>query len=194
MDIGHDEPSLLFYSNQPGSGYTNIYRLTLPKDPPLQPKQDGSGGTWNFQLRPAFWLGMAMCDDQSAPNPGGSSTAGPNIKCVPDSDKNIYDGPEPKKGDYIGKHPGTAFMEMQFYPPGWLACGGLACSATQWTAALNIDSDSENTTQVRETTRLVAARSSTSTLPLSKRTACPSRPDHLAHWAPLSRRTAIPCS
>ena len=143
--IGHDEPSLLFYSNQPGSGYANIYRLTLPKDPPLPPKQDGSGGTWNFQLRPTFWLGMAMCDDQSAPNPGGSPSAGPNIKCVPDSDKNIYDGSDPKKGDYIGKHPGSAFMEMQFYPPGWLfSCGGLACSATQWTAALNIDSDSEN--------------------------------------------------
>jgi len=24
--IGHDEPSLLFYSNKAGSGYTNVYR------------------------------------------------------------------------------------------------------------------------------------------------------------------------
>jgi hypothetical protein len=31
---GHDEPALLFYSNVPGSGYTGIYRLRLPKDPP----------------------------------------------------------------------------------------------------------------------------------------------------------------
>jgi hypothetical protein len=138
--IGHDEPSLLFYSNERGSGYTNVYKLRLPKDPPLKPKQDGRGGTWNFQLRPAFWLGMAMCDDQSAPNPGGSSVAGPDIKCVPDSDANIYDGSNPAKSDYIGKHPGTAFMEMQFYPPGWITSN----SATQWTAALNIDSDSEN--------------------------------------------------
>ena len=138
--IGHDEPSLLFYSNEPGSGFVNIYRLTLPKDSPLAPKQDGSGGTWNFQLHPTFWFGMAMCDDQSAPNPGGSPSAGPNIKCTPDSDTNVYDDPNPEKRDYIGKHPGSAFMEMQFYPPSWITSN----SPTQWTAALNIDSDSEN--------------------------------------------------
>src|SRR3954447_17537489 len=28
---GHDEPSLLFYSGARGSGYTNTYRLRLPK-------------------------------------------------------------------------------------------------------------------------------------------------------------------
>jgi hypothetical protein len=70
--IGHDEPSVLFYSHRAGSGNTNIYRVRLPKEPPLKPQQNGQGGTWNFQLRPTFWLGMAMCDDQSAPNPGGS--------------------------------------------------------------------------------------------------------------------------
>src|SRR6202008_498546 len=70
--IGHDEPSVLFYSGRAGAGNTQTYNLTLPTDPPMQPKQDGTGGTWNFQLHPAFWLGVAMCDDQSAPNPGGS--------------------------------------------------------------------------------------------------------------------------
>src|ERR1700741_681196 len=118
--VGHDEPSVLFYANEPGSGYNNIYRLRLPKDPPLAPKQDGSGGTWNFQLHPAIWFGMAMCDDQGSPNPGGSPNAGPNIPCVPDSDSNIYDSPNPQSPRYIGRHPGTAFMEMQFYPPGWI--------------------------------------------------------------------------
>lgn len=73
--VGHDEPSLLFYSREPGAGYANIYKVRLPKDPPLKPKQDGSGGTWNFQLRPTFWFGMAMCDDQSAPNPGDPMSA-----------------------------------------------------------------------------------------------------------------------
>jgi hypothetical protein len=68
---GADEPSLLFYSNVPGSGNSNVYVLTLPKDPPILPKQDGTGGTFNFQLHPAFWFGMAMCDTQSAPNPPG---------------------------------------------------------------------------------------------------------------------------
>ena len=136
---GHDEPSLLFYSNVPGSGNTSIYRLRLPKDPPTLPKQDGTGGTFNFQLHPAFWVGMAVCDDQSAPNPGGSSV-GPNILCTPKSDSNIIDGSDPSKADYIGRHPGTAFMEMQFYPPGWIA----SCDVTRWCAALNIDSLSEN--------------------------------------------------
>jgi hypothetical protein len=70
---GHDEPSVLFYSNVAGSGNTGVYLLQLPKDPPTFPKQDGTGGTFNFQLHPAFWVGMAICDDQSAPNPGGSS-------------------------------------------------------------------------------------------------------------------------
>jgi hypothetical protein len=136
---GHDEPSLVFYSNVAGSGNTSVYLLQLPKDPPTLPKQDGTGGTFNFQLRPAFWVSMAMCDDQSAPNPGGSSV-GPNILCKPDSDSNIFDGSDPTKPDYIGKHPGTGFMEMQFYPPGWVN----GADATRWASALNIDSLSQN--------------------------------------------------
>jgi hypothetical protein len=145
--VGHDEPSLLFYSNTPGAGFNNVYRIRLPKDPPLLPKQDGSGGTWNFQLHPAFWFGMAICDDQGNPNPGGSPGAGPNIPCTPDSDSNIFDSPNPTAPDYIGRHPGTAFLEMQFYPPGWITSNsGVvdADSATKWTAALNIDSFQSN--------------------------------------------------
>ena len=145
--IGHDEPSLLFYSNIPGAGFNNVYRIRLPKDPPLLPKQDGSGGTWNFQLHPAFWFGMAMCDDQGTPNPGGSPSAGPNIPCTPDSDSNIFDSPDPTAHGYIGRHPGTAFTEMQFYPPGWITSNSGAIdadSATKWTAALNIDSFQSN--------------------------------------------------
>ena len=142
--VGHDEPAVLFYSNEPGAGSNNVYRLRLPKDPPLLPKQDGSGGTWNFQLRPAFWFGMAMCDDQGDPNPGGSPSAGPNIPCAAASDSNIFDSPDPAAPDYIGRHPGTAFMEMQFYPPGWLFALFGQGTATQWTAALNIDSFQDN--------------------------------------------------
>jgi hypothetical protein len=144
--VGHDEPSLLFYSNTPGAGYNNTYRLRLPKDPPMLPKQDGSGGTWNFQLRPAFWFGMAMCDDQGNPNPGGSPNF-PHVPCTPDSDSNIFDSPDPTAPDYIGRHPGTAFMEMQFYPPGWFfSNSGVidADSGTKWTAAMTIDSFQSN--------------------------------------------------
>ena len=57
--VGHDEPSLLFYSNKPGSGNSSTYFLRLPKDPPTLPKQNGTGGTFNFQLHPAFWVGIA---------------------------------------------------------------------------------------------------------------------------------------
>jgi hypothetical protein len=141
---GHDEPSLLFYSNTAGSGNNATYSMTLPTDPPALPRQDGRGGTFNFQLHPAFWFGMAMCDNQSAPNPGGSSF-GPTVPCASDSDSNIYASSDPTSPRYIGLHPGTAFMEMQFYPPGWAPWpAGNSCSATLWCAALNIDSLSQN--------------------------------------------------
>jgi hypothetical protein len=131
---GHDEPSLLFYSNTPGSGNSNFYKLVLPTDPPQQPIQSGLGATWNFQLRPAFWFGMAMCDTQSAPE-------FQHATCAPNSDANIFDNPNPAAPDFIGHHAGTAFMEMQFYPPGWVSWEpGVSCTSNQWCAALTIDS------------------------------------------------------
>src|ERR1051326_3809323 len=103
--VGHDEPSTLFYSNVPGSGNQMRYRLVLPTDPsPSTPTERGKG--YNFELHPAFWFGMAMCDTQSYPEQVST--------CTPDSDKNIVDPA------VSPKHPGTAFMEMQFYPPGWV--------------------------------------------------------------------------
>ncbi len=135
---GHDEPSVLFYDNRTGSGNSNIYLLKLPNEPPTLPTQDGTGGTFNFQLHPAFWFGMALCDTQSAPEYTNS--------CTPNSDTNIFDNSNPASSSYVGKHPGTAFMEMQFYPPGWAtwATGGHSCDGVQWCAALNIDSFIEN--------------------------------------------------
>ena len=130
--VGHDEPSTLFYSNAPGSGNQMRYGLTLPRDPsPANPTQ--SGKSFNFELHPAFWFGMAMCDTQSYPELLSA--------CTPDSDKNIVDPA------ISPKHPGTAFMEMQFYPPGWApfqSVGGISCDPTKWCAALNIDSLSSN--------------------------------------------------
>jgi hypothetical protein len=141
--VGHDEPSALFYSARPGSGNDNTYLLRLPKDPPVHPNGTDSGGTFNFQLHPAFWFGMAMCDTQSSPNFTNT--------CTPDSDGNIFDSTDPNSPTYIGKHPGTAFMEMQFYPPGWMQWpaalfnpGGSSCDTTRWCAAMNIDSLSRN--------------------------------------------------
>jgi hypothetical protein len=136
---GHDEPSALFYSTEPGSGNSSLYRLSLPTDPVAAPLQNGTGSTWNFQLHPAFWFGMAMCDDQDAPNPG--------VACAADSDKNIFKSTNPHSADYIGLTPGTAFMEMQFYPPGW---GPVSCTDAngnqdgKWCAAMTIDSVQSN--------------------------------------------------
>ena len=131
---GHDEPSLLFYSDTKGSGNSNTYEITLPTDPPVLPKQNGSGGTFNFQLHPAFWMGMALCDSQSGPE----FTHAP---CKPNSDDNIFDDPDPASDHYIGKHPGTAFLELQFYPPGWAPWpDGNSCDPFKWCAAMTISS------------------------------------------------------
>src|SRR5207237_1739433 len=99
---GHDEPSLLFYSTTPGSGNSNFYKLKLPTDPPIPPRQDGRGGTFNFQLHPAFWFGMALCDTESSPE--FTKT------CTPDSDANIYTSSDPNSRRYIGRPPATAYM------------------------------------------------------------------------------------
>jgi len=137
--VGHDEPAVLFYSQRPGSGNQMKYQLTLPRDPAPAPLSGGK--SFNFELHPAFWFGMAMCDTQSFPE---------QVKtCAPDSDKNIVNPA------VSAAHPGTAFMEMQFYPPGWAPWpAGVSCDARQWCAALNIDSLSENpvTGQVLNTT------------------------------------------
>jgi hypothetical protein len=123
--VGHDEPSALYYSNVPGAGNRNSWQVTLPKDPPPAVVP---GRSWSFQLTPAFWFGMAMCDSQSYPEVTNT--------CTPDSDSNITP---------LAQHPGTAFMELQFYPPGWVKeFNSQSCDARDWCAALTIDSLSEN--------------------------------------------------
>lgn len=115
--VGHDEPSLLFYSNEPGSGNRLKTELTLPTDPRPFPKD---GRSFNWQLHPAFWFGMALCDVQSYPV--AVST------CAPDSDSNITP---------LATHPGAAFMELQFYPPGWApAPFGSSCDARRYCVAI----------------------------------------------------------
>ena len=135
--VGHDEPSVLFKSSVPGSGNDMTYQVTLPKEPKEQPQNDGSGGTWNFQLRPTFWFGLTMCDTESAPEY--------TKECKADSDSNALEGLDPSKADYIGHHPGNAYMELQFYGPGYVPqFEGFGCSATQYCAAMTIDSLSDD--------------------------------------------------
>jgi hypothetical protein len=123
--VGHDEPSNLFYSNVPGSGNRMRYQLTLPTDPAPVPK---NGRSFNAQLHPAFWFGMAMCDTQSYPVQVST--------CEPDSDNNIQP---------LAKHPGAAFMELQFYPPGWAPAPlGSSCDAHRYCVAIASFSLSED--------------------------------------------------
>jgi hypothetical protein len=130
--VGHDEPSVLFLSNTPGSGNHMTYNLTLPTDPsPSNPT--GVNKSYAFELSGAEWLGMAMCDTQSFPEQVST--------CPSNSDKNILDPA------VSPNHVGQAYMELQFYPPGWVpwptwavAVGSSACDPTRWCAALNIDS------------------------------------------------------
>ncbi len=134
--VGHDEPSVLFDSNTPGAGNRQSYNIILPKDPsPKHPTAKGK--SYQFELSGADWFGMAICDTQSYPERVST--------CPPDSDKNILSA---KKSP---NHVGEAYLEMQFYPPGWIpwptwqqAVGASSCSAKQWCAALNIDSLSLN--------------------------------------------------
>jgi hypothetical protein len=96
------------------------------------PNQAGTAGSWNFQVHIAYWFGMALCDNQSAPE-------FTHADCVPDSDTNIFDGTNEAAPDYIGHHPGTAFLEVQFYPPGWAPWpAGISCDAAKWCAAMAI--------------------------------------------------------
>jgi len=127
--VGHDEPATLFYSNTPGSGNHMQYQLTIPTEP-SGPFSQANG--YDFELHPAFWFGMAMCDTQSYPEQSS--------KCTPDSDSNIVN---PAQG-FAGA-PGVAFEELQFYPPGWASlANGISCDPTKWCVALTIDSLSEN--------------------------------------------------
>jgi hypothetical protein len=134
--VGHDEPSNIFYSNVPGSGNRMSYSMRLPRDPsPDNPNTPGK--SYEFQLNSSIWFGMALCATQSYPNTVST--------CKPDSDSNIVD---PSTSP---DHPGTAFLELQFYPPGWIpwptwavAIGAGGCDPTRWCAAMNIFSLAEN--------------------------------------------------
>jgi hypothetical protein len=141
--VGHDEPALLFYSNRSGSGNSANWVLKLPHEAPTAPRQDGTGGTWNFQRSVAFWFGMDLCETQSYPNPG--------MPCTPDSDTNIKDSSDPTSANWLGSHTGTGFLELQFYPPGWIPEPEVSCDPTRWCAAMVVFGLSATRTQLNNT-------------------------------------------
>jgi len=115
--VGHDEPSVQFVSQAPGSGHNVQWKITLPKEHALP-------ATQTFENQIAFWYSMAICDPKSYPqNP-----------CLPDSDRN-------PTGIHNPQDAGSAFMELQFYPPGFPPfINKISCDLHHWCAAMTIDS------------------------------------------------------
>jgi hypothetical protein len=111
--VGHDEPSVGFNSTASHSGNKLQWEITLPKEHPLP-------ATQSFQNFIAFWFSMALCD------PNSGFVRGP---CIPNSDEN-----NPNTT-------GSAFLEMQFYPPGNPPfITQISCDLTHWCASLHINS------------------------------------------------------
>ncbi len=130
--IGHDEPDATFLSHAPGSGGNVTWTETLGRDPRGTPGNSHPGSDLSkwFELSPAPWFSMALCDPNSFPG----------TACTPNSDSNaptcqgVNCGPTTQGG-------GSAFMEMQLYPPGNAPfADSESCDARHWCAALNIDS------------------------------------------------------
>ena len=88
--------------------YTGDAAARTPR--PVPTASGATGTTWNFQLRPTFWFGLTLCDTESAPEFTKTCNAG-HRRQQPRRH-------EPELPNYIGKHPGNAFMELQFYGPG----------------------------------------------------------------------------
>jgi hypothetical protein len=121
--VGHDEPSVKFISSAAGSAYQINYGMQLPVDPSSAPTASGSVTKYG-ELSVAPWFGLPMCDPKSYPqNP-----------CTNISDSNSGSLSDPSAA-------GSAFMELQFYPPGFTPfADSTSCNSTKWCAALTIDS------------------------------------------------------
>ncbi len=115
--IGHDEPSAQFVSSARDSGNNVQWTTTLPREHALPAAQ-------TFENLTAFWYSMALCDPNSYPQNA----------CIPNSDKN-------HSGPHDPTSAGSAFLEMQFYPPGFSPfITQISCDTTHWCASLHINS------------------------------------------------------
>jgi hypothetical protein len=121
--VGHDEPSVKFISGAAGSANQMNYGMQLPVDPAKAPTASGSVTKYG-ELSVAPWFGLPICDPKSYPqNP-----------CTNLSDSNSGSLTDPNAA-------GSAFMELQFYPPGFPPfADSTSCNSTKWCAALTIDS------------------------------------------------------
>ncbi len=123
--IGHDEPSVRFLSNAPGSSADITYVERFPVDPAKLPTvtHPGNDVTHFFELSVAPWMSMNVCDPNSFPQQ----------PCTPESDVNAPTATNPGAG--------AAFVELQFYPPGFAPfADSISCDNSHWCSALTIDS------------------------------------------------------
>jgi hypothetical protein len=121
--VGHDEPSVKFISNEPGSANNITFIQKLAVDPRATPTVNSPAVSHYAQLSPAPWFGLPLCDPHSYPqNP-----------CTPDSDANTGSG--------LPTDAGSTFMELQFYAPGFTPfIDAASADRTHYAAALTIDS------------------------------------------------------
>ena len=116
----------------PGSGNSNLYQLQLPTDPKVLPNQAGTAGTLNFQLHPAFWFGMALCDNQSAPeftHARARPTATPTSSTARTRRRPTTSGSTRAR---------RSWSCSSTRPAGRPGRRGVSCDATQWCAAMAI--------------------------------------------------------
>src|SRR5260370_8412039 len=98
------------------------YLMQLALDPVAAPTPNGSV-TKYAELSIAPWFGLPLCDPKSYPQQ----------PCTPDSDSNTWLGSKTDAG--------SAFMELQFYPPGFGPFkDAFSCDQTQYCVARTIDS------------------------------------------------------
>jgi hypothetical protein len=110
--VGHDEPEMRFISHAAGSGNSMTYKMVLPKD------SSAPGAIPTYQTMIALWLGLPLCDPNSYPQQ----------PCTPDSDTNTGLGTSATDA-------GSAFLELQFYPPGFPPFSNISCDSTHWCSA-----------------------------------------------------------
>ncbi|MGH2888109.1 MAG: hypothetical protein ACRDNJ_00625, partial [Solirubrobacteraceae bacterium] len=130
--IGHDEPDISFLSSRTGSGNDVTYTTTLPSDPRLAPTDNHPGRdvAHTFQLTPALWYSMAICDSNSYPQ----------ATCTPRSDSNAPTCVGANTTN-CSSGAGSAVLELQLYPPGEPPfADAISCDDGHWCAALTIDS------------------------------------------------------
>jgi hypothetical protein len=123
--IGHDEPSIRFISDAPGSGDDVTFVERLGVDPRQLPtvSRPGHDVTHYFELSVAPWFSIDVCDPDSTPE----------MPCKPESDSNAPSATSPGGG--------AAFVEVQFYPPGFAPfVDNISCDDTHYCSALTIDS------------------------------------------------------